>query len=97
MTIAAWKGGSSILGPMQELYKSLPYAGKPVITVAFGDPYVIAKLPPTEGILTPYFGSVLAEWSVARALAGVIDIRGKLPVTIPGKYSLRDGIQLHHD
>jgi nucleotide-binding universal stress UspA family protein len=94
LTIGAWKGQSSIAGPVRQLLSSLPATGKPVITVAFGDPYVLGKLPVTQGVLTPYFGSVLAERSVARALAGIVDIRGHLPVTIPGRYRIGDGLPL---
>ncbi len=94
MTIGAWKGQSRIAQPVQQLLASLPGSGKPVITVAFGDPYVLGSLPPTQGVLTPYFGSVLAEHSVARALAGAINIRGHLPVTIPGRYAIGDGLLL---
>jgi beta-N-acetylhexosaminidase len=94
MTIGAWKGQSSISGPVQQLLTSLATTGKPVITVAFGDPYVLGKVPATRGMLTPYFGSVLAERSVARALAGIIDIQGHLPVTIPGRFRIGDGLTL---
>jgi beta-N-acetylhexosaminidase len=94
MTIGAWKGQSSIAEPVQQLLDSLPGSGKPVITVAFGDPYVLGKLPLTQGVLTPYFGSVLAERSIARALAGAISIRGRLPVTIPGRYAIGEGLVL---
>ena len=67
---------------------------KPVITVAFGDPYVIGKLPETAVMLTPYNGAKVGERAIAKALLGAIDITGKLPVTIPGKYKIGDGIQL---
>ena len=94
MTINAWKGHSFLAEPVRRLLTSIPETGRPVVTIAFGDPYVLGKLPVTQGILTPYFGSVLAERSVARALAGAADIRGHLPVTIPGRFHIGDGLQL---
>lgn len=44
--------------------------------------------------MTPYNGTILAERSIGKALIGSIDIGGKLPVTLPGRYKLDDGIQV---
>jgi hypothetical protein len=39
-------------------------------------------------------GTILAEISVARAVTGKIETKGKLPVTIPGRYPRGSGIVL---
>jgi hypothetical protein len=44
--------------------------------------------------MTPYNGTILAERSIGKALMGSIDIGGKLPVTLPGRFKIDDGIQL---
>jgi len=64
----------------EQIYKS----GKPVITLAFGSPYLIERFPQAETWLGAFGISDVAQISMARALFGEIPIRGHLPVTIPG-------------
>jgi beta-N-acetylhexosaminidase len=63
-----------------QIYKT----GKPVITVAFGSPYLIERFPQAETWLAAFGISDVAQISVARALFGEIPVRGHLPVTVPG-------------
>jgi beta-glucosidase-like glycosyl hydrolase/CubicO group peptidase (beta-lactamase class C family) len=64
----------------QQLYK----AGKPVITAAFGSPYLIERFPEAETWIAAFGISDVAQISMARAIFGEIPVRGHLPVTIPG-------------
>jgi len=64
----------------EQLYKS----GKPVVTLAFGSPYLIEAFPQAETWLGAFGISDVAQISMARALFGEIPIHGHLPVTIPG-------------
>src|SRR5439155_24937854 len=64
----------------QQLYK----AGKPVITAAFGSPYLIERFPEAETWIAAFGISDVAQISMARALFGEIPVHGHLPVTIPG-------------
>jgi beta-N-acetylhexosaminidase len=64
----------------QQVYKS----GKPVVTLAFGSPYLIEGFPQAETWLGVFGISDVAQISMARALFGEIPVRGHLPVTIPG-------------
>jgi beta-N-acetylhexosaminidase len=64
----------------EQIYK----AGKPVITVGLGSPYLIENFPQAETWLAAFGISDVAQVSVARALFGQIPVRGHLPVTIPG-------------
>lgn len=66
---------------IQQIYK----AGKPVISVGLGSPYLIERFPHAETWLSVFGISDVAQISVARALFGEIPIRGRLPVTIPGE------------
>lgn len=94
LSIGAWKGKPTFSLALQDFFTHVVMLPKPVITVAFGDPYVMGKLPETAVMLTPYNGAKVGERAIAKALLGAIDITGKLPVTIPGKYKIGDGIQL---
>jgi CubicO group peptidase (beta-lactamase class C family) len=64
----------------QQVYK----AGKPVITAAFGSPYLIERFPEAETWIAVFGISDVAQISMARAIFGEIPVRGHLPVTIPG-------------
>lgn len=92
LSVAAWSGGNKFSKPLQEFLNSLDRWPKPVILVAFGDPYIIGKLPETTVVMTPYNGTGLAEQSVARAITGKIRLNGRLPVPIPGRYKRGDGL-----
>lgn len=95
LSIGAWQGKLELSARLTDFLRRISKLRKPIITVAFGDPYVIAKLPETDVVMTPYAGHGRAERSVAAALVGDIDITGKLPVTIPGKYAIGEGLDLH--
>jgi beta-glucosidase-like glycosyl hydrolase len=94
LSVVAWKGGVRFAKPLEEFLGSSGRSGKPVITIAFGDPYILGKLPETAVMMTPYNGTYLAEQSVARAIIGRIAVSGKLPVTIPGRYVRGAGLAL---
>jgi beta-glucosidase-like glycosyl hydrolase/CubicO group peptidase (beta-lactamase class C family) len=64
----------------EQVYKS----GKPVVTLAFGSPYLIELFPQAETWLGAFGISDVAQISMARALFGEIPVRGHLPVSIPG-------------
>ena len=64
----------------EQVYKT----GKPVITLAFGSPYLIESFPQAETWLGAFGISDVAQISMARAMFGEIPVRGHLPVTIPG-------------
>ncbi len=94
ISVGAWKGNQQFSKPLAQFLGALGKLRTPVILVAFGDPYILAKLPATDVVMTPYNGTVLAERSIGKAIMGSINIGGKLPVTLPGRYKLDDGIQL---
>jgi len=94
LSVEAWKGDRRFSAPLERFLANLDRMRLPVILVAFGDPYVLGKLPATAAVLTPYNGTFRAEWSIARAITGRISISGKLPVTIPNRYARGAGIRL---
>lgn len=94
LSVVAWKGDRVFARPLSAFLESLDRYPRPVILVAFGDPYVLGKLPETTVVMTPYNGTYLAERSVARAITGRIAVRGRLPVTIPGRYARGAGISV---
>jgi beta-N-acetylhexosaminidase len=78
------KGDVDVPADQAEIAQQLLRAGKPVVTVGFGSPYLIENFPQAKTWLGVFGISDVAQISVARALFGEIPIQGHLPVTIPG-------------
>lgn len=66
----------------------------PVLVISFGSPYYLRHFPDVNAYLCAYRPSAQAQEMAAKAAFGEIDIRGKLPVSIPGCFPLGHGIQL---
>jgi beta-glucosidase-like glycosyl hydrolase/CubicO group peptidase (beta-lactamase class C family) len=77
------KGNVEVPAEQAALAEQLYQAGKPVVTMAFGSPYLIERFPQAQTWLGVFGISDVAQISMARALFGEISIRGHLPVTIP--------------
>lgn len=93
LSIGSWKGKLGVAEPLRNFIGEIARSSKPTILVSFGDPYVLGKMPSTDVVLACYNGTILAERSVARALLGMSQITGKVPVTIPGKYARGEGLE----
>jgi beta-glucosidase-like glycosyl hydrolase/CubicO group peptidase (beta-lactamase class C family) len=78
------KGNVDVPEEQAALAEQLYNSGKPVVTIAFGSPYLIERFPKAETWLSAFGISDVAQISMARALFGEIPIQGHLPVTIPG-------------
>jgi beta-glucosidase-like glycosyl hydrolase/CubicO group peptidase (beta-lactamase class C family) len=78
------KGNVDVPAEQLTLAKQVFDAGKPVITVGLGSPYLIENFPQADTWLATFGISDVAQISIARALFGQIPIQGHLPVTIPG-------------
>ena len=94
LSVRSWKGSLGFSGQIEEFFRRVRRMRKPTVTVAFGDPYILARMPMTDGVLAVYTGSRKAEEAVGKALMGTIEITGKLPVTIPGTFKRGEGIEL---
>jgi beta-N-acetylhexosaminidase len=94
VSIGAWKGENKFSADLQDFFKTLARSKKPIITVAFGDPYVLGRIPLSDGVIAAYAGLPKSEEAVGRALLGMSEVIGQLPVTIPGRYKRGDGIHL---
>ena len=66
--------------------------GKPFVTVFFGNPYVATFLPDLPATLLTYDFYDLAELTAVRGIAGEAPIGGKLPVALPGLFTVGHGL-----
>lgn len=70
----------------------LEAAGNKTVLLAMGNPYLAKDFPAVQNYLCTYSAAQVSEISVAKALFGEIDIRGHLPVTIPGVAARGSGV-----
>jgi beta-glucosidase-like glycosyl hydrolase len=94
VSIGAWKGENKFSNDLEEFFQKLARGKKPVVTIAFGDPYVLSKMPLSDGMIAAYAGLRKSEEAVGKALLGMSEVVGKLPVTIPGRFKRGNGIHL---
>lgn len=69
-------------------------AKKPVVGISFGNPYLLQSFPGLRTYMVAYGDMPSLQHAAARALMGEIDIRGKLPISLPGLYPRGTGIQV---
>jgi beta-N-acetylhexosaminidase len=94
VSVAAYRGNVALTGGYPALVNRLVDGGKPVLLVAFGNPYLLRGFPKVSAYLATYSSVQPSETAAAKAIFGEIPIGGRLPVTIPGLAALGDGIQL---
>ena len=69
-------------------------AKKRIVGISFGNPYLLQGFPGLKTYMVAYGDMPALQQAAARALAGEIDIVGKLPISLPGLYPRGTGIQL---
>ena len=76
-----------------EMLQSLTRRNARTIVVAFGNPYFLQQIPFAPTYLIAWSGFVPSQRAAARALLGVSDITGRLPISIPPALRLGAGEQ----
>jgi beta-N-acetylhexosaminidase len=66
----------------------------PVVGVSFGNPYLLQSFPALQTYVVAYGDMPSLQRATARALAGQLDLTGRLPISLPGLYARGTGIQL---
>ncbi|MFN2531013.1 MAG: glycoside hydrolase family 3 protein [Pyrinomonadaceae bacterium] len=66
----------------------------PIVGISFGNPYLLQSFPGLRTYLVAYGDMPSLQQAGARAIAGEIDITGRLPISLPGLYARGTGIQL---
>jgi beta-glucosidase-like glycosyl hydrolase len=93
---ASGSGRMDLAPPLTQLLATLAAmtarSPTPLITVLFGNPYVLQALPTMPAVLLTYDFYDLAESSAARAIVGDAPISGRLPIAIPGQFDVGFGL-----
>lgn len=92
--VADRKGHVGFPEDQRALVNRLIEAGKPVVLVAFGSPYLIGRFPNAKTWLATFSANSVAQKAAARALFGEIAIGGKIPVTVPDVVERGAGIRV---
>lgn len=77
------------------LLRDLMASGKTVVGVSYGNPYVLGAVPELKTYVVAYGDMPSLQRASARALFGVQDITGRLPITLPGLYPRGTGLTLN--
>jgi beta-N-acetylhexosaminidase len=68
--------------------------GPKVVAVSFASPYFLRHFPGVDAYMCLYKNTPETQSVAARALAGEMDVSGKLPVSIPDLYPVGHGLEL---
>jgi len=77
---------------LADFVKLLSIQRKPLVVISFSNPYIIRQFPEIRNYLCAYGYSEILQRAGAKAIFGLEDIKGKLPVSIPGIFKIGDGI-----
>ena len=88
------RGSVGMSSELSRAIDNLISTGRPLALVALGNPYLLRAYPKTTAYLATFSSVAPSEIAAVKALWGEIEIRGHLPVTIPGEARYGDGIRL---
>ncbi len=77
-----------------EILRDAISSGKTVIGVSFGNPYILTDFPQMKTYIVAYGDMGSLQRASARALTGLQEFHGKLPISLPGLYPRGTGISL---
>ena len=92
VTPREYSGTVEAEGGFAGFVESLARAGKPVIAVSFGSPYLLDSFPSVPAYLLAWGGVDASQKAAARALLGEIPIQGRLPISLPPHHEAGTGI-----
>ncbi|MBS1797326.1 MAG: glycoside hydrolase family 3 C-terminal domain-containing protein [Acidobacteria bacterium] len=77
-----------------EILRDLIAKNKKVIGVSFGNPYILTSFPSLKTYVVGYGDMPSLQRAAVRSLYGMIDVTGRLPISLPGLYPRGTGIQM---
>jgi beta-N-acetylhexosaminidase len=92
--VTSGRGSVGLAGELPRVVSALIASGKPVALIALGNPYLLRGFPEVTAYLATFSTVPPSEIAAVKALWGEIEIRGHLPVTIPGLAKYGDGVVL---
>ena len=93
-SVTAYRGSLGLEGELAQAMETLAGSAKPLALVALGNPYLLRSFPSVTAYLATFSSVAPSEAAAVKALWGEIDMRGRLPVSIPGLAARGDGMQV---
>ncbi len=90
--VASYSGRMDLSPAQIALVDWLSTLDRPVIAVAFGNPYAVSAVPKLPAVLLAYDVFDSMEVAAVRALAGETPIGGRLPIALPGLFPVGHGL-----
>ncbi|MDP1676670.1 MAG: glycoside hydrolase family 3 N-terminal domain-containing protein [Bacteroidota bacterium] len=76
-----------------DLMTAIAALQKPIVTISTGNPYVAMDFPPVNAYVATFSPSKASIEAAAEVIFGEQPARGKLPITIPGRYQFGQGVE----
>jgi beta-N-acetylhexosaminidase len=92
--LSSGQNDPALLPSQKTLLKKLASVPKPLVWVAFRNPYVLRLFPEIGTQVCTFSYADVSQIAAAKALAGEIEIAGKMPISIPGLAKIGDGLQI---
>jgi len=93
VTPREYVGSVAVDGGFAAWAERLAAAGRPVVAVSFGSPYVLDGFPSVPAYLLAWSGAAESQRAAARALAGRMPITGRLPVALAPHHRAGEGVR----
>ena len=90
--IASYSGRMDLSERQVTMLDNLATLNKPYVAVLFGNPYTATFLSKLPAMMLTYEAFDGIELAAVRALAGDAPIRGRLPISLPGMFSIGHGL-----
>ena len=92
--VGAFRGTTDMSESHARLLRSLAAAGRKVIVVSYGSPYLLRQFPQVPAYLCAYGWAESSQRAALSSLFGENAVAGKLPVTLPDLYPYGHGLQI---
>jgi beta-N-acetylhexosaminidase len=88
------KGTVDMSASHARLLEALALSGRPVILISFGSPYLLRQAPQVPVYVCAFSSAESSQRAAVAALFGEYAVGGRLPVTLPGLYSMGYGLSI---
>jgi beta-N-acetylhexosaminidase len=88
------KGTADMAPSHARLLRALAAAGRPLVVVSFGSPYLLRQFEEAPVYVAAYGSAESSQRAAIAALFGEYAVTGKLPVTLPALYPYGHGLTL---
>lgn len=88
------KGSVALPAVGKRLAQELVNRRLPMITISFGNPYMLLAIADSPSYLLAYSPFPVSQRAAAKAVCGEIPIKGQLPISLPGLYPMGYGLKV---